>query len=79
MVVAASMSAALHSLAYDFGDKYDSMDLSQHENLVSGNLNVKSSNPQWNDLDFLNYFFRKLFYHFMSVDGEDNFKYLIFK
>ena len=27
-LVAALMSAALHSLAYDFGDKYDDMDLS---------------------------------------------------
>jgi len=31
MMAAAILSVALHSLAYDFGDKYDDMDLSQHE------------------------------------------------
>ena len=75
-LVAALMSAALHSLAYDFGDKYDEMDLSQHEYLVNDNLKTRGD---MNDLDFLNYFFRKLFYHFMSKPGEDNFRYLIFK
>ena len=28
LLVASCISAALHSLAYDYGDKYDDMDLS---------------------------------------------------
>ncbi len=60
------MSVSLHSMAYDFGNKYDNMDLSHHK-------------EEDNDLDFFNYFFRKIFYHSMSSPGEDNFRYLIYK
>jgi hypothetical protein len=76
MIVAALMSVALHSLAYDYGDVYDDMDLSQHETILSQRLASKTADY---DLDFLNYFFRKVFYHLMSREGEDNFKYLLFK
>ena len=31
-----------------------------------------------NDVDFFNYFFRKLFYHCLSEHDEDNFKYTLF-
>lgn len=79
VLVAAFMSVALHSMAYDVGDKYDNMDLSQHESLIHANMKQKVNDYSENELDFVNYFFRKLFYHLMSRKGEDNFSILLFK
>ncbi len=79
MVVAAFLSVALHSMAYDIGDIYDNMDMSQHESLIHSEMKNKMRNYDKNDLDFLNYFFRKLFTHLMSREGEDNFRTLLFK
>ena len=76
MAVCALMSAALHSLAYDYGDRYDDMDMSEHEMIIGRSL-MKTGMAF--DLDFMNYIFRKVFYHLMSSEGEDNFKYLLFK
>ena len=73
MAVAAAISVGLHSLAYDYGDKYDNQDLSQHENMLELQMNQGI-----NDVDFFNYFFRKLFYHCLSEHDEDNFKYTLF-
>jgi hypothetical protein len=75
LLVGALISVALHSMAYDFGDKYDNMDLSQHESLIHYNI----QNSREDELDFTNYFFRKVFYHFMSRTGQDNFNILLFK
>lgn len=69
IVVAAFLSVALHSLAYNAGDKYDNMDLSQHESEIHFRMKNKLQMYDENELDFLNYFFRKMFYHFMSVPG----------
>ena len=66
MIVAAFLSVALHSMAYDLGDKYDDMDLTQHENLIHYEMKNKYKYYDQNDLDYLNYFFRKLFTHLMS-------------
>lgn len=79
MVMAAFLSVALHSLAYNFGDKYDNMDLSQHESEIHFKMKRRMQLYDENELDFLNYFFRKMFYHLMSTPGEDNFKVLLFK
>jgi hypothetical protein len=79
MLVAALLSVAIHSLSYDYGDKYDNMDLSQHESLIHGQMKTKNLSYDENELDFTNYFFRKFFYHFMSSPGQDNFHVLLFK
>ena len=34
LLLAALVNVALHSMAYDLGDRYDNMDLSQHESLI---------------------------------------------
>ena len=41
MMVAAFLSVALHSLAYNAGDKYDNMDLSQHESEIHSKMKNK--------------------------------------
>jgi hypothetical protein len=79
MLMAAFLSVALHSLAYDFGDKYDNMDLSEHESIIHDKMKNKVQHYSENELDFSNYFFRKMFYHAMSREGEDNLRVLLFK
>ena len=66
-------------MAYDLGDRYDNMDLSQHESLIHQNMKRQVKDYSENELDFTNYFFRKLFYHLMSRSGEDNYRILLFK
>jgi hypothetical protein len=79
MVVAAFLSVALHYLAYEFGDKYDNMDMSQHESHIHSMMRRRNQSYSEDELDYINYFYRKIFYHLMSRPGEDNFRSLIFK
>lgn len=79
VVATGILSVAIHSLAYDYGDKYDYMDLSIHERLLHNTMKSRYKKYDEADLDYITLMSRKVLQHVMTNPGEDNFRMLLFK